>query len=87
MRTNFGRRKFIKTSIAGAAGMVILKDSRSVGAYLANEKLNIAMIGVCGQGESNTGGVAGENLVALLRRGRTAGGPGRKAVPQGQALC
>jgi hypothetical protein len=53
MRTAFGRRKFIKTSIVGAAGMVILKDSRSVGAYFANEKLNIASIGVCGQGESN----------------------------------
>ena len=82
MRTNFGRRKFIKTSIAGAAGMVILKDSRSVGAYLANEKLNIAMIGVCGQGESNTGGVAGENLVALCDADERRADPAGKRFPK-----
>jgi hypothetical protein len=49
----------------GAAGMLILKDSRSVAAYGANEKLHIAILGACGQGGSNTDAVAGENLVAL----------------------
>ena len=81
MRTVFGRRKFIKTSIVGAAGIVILKDSRSVGAYLANEKLNIASIGVCGQGESNLGAVGGENIVALCDADERRADPAGKRFP------
>ena len=65
MRAHCSRRKFIKASMASAAGIVILKDSRSVGAYVANEKLRIAIVGACGQGGSNTNNVSGENLVAL----------------------
>jgi hypothetical protein len=65
MRTNMHRRSFLKSSLLGTAGLVILKDARSAGAYQANEKLAIAIIGACGQGGSNTNAVAGENLVAL----------------------
>jgi predicted dehydrogenase len=65
MQTVFGRRKFIKTSIVGAAGIVILKDSRSVGAYPANEKLRIAGIGIGGQGGADLRNLSGENIVAL----------------------
>ena len=59
------RRKFMQASALGAAGIVILKDSRSLRGYWSNEKLSIASIGVCGQGESNLGNVGGENIVAL----------------------
>jgi hypothetical protein len=55
----------MKASALGAVGLVILKDSRSATAYAANEKLNIAIVGACGQGGSNTDAVSGENLVAL----------------------
>ena len=65
MQSRLGRRRFLEASLAGAAGLVILQDSRSARAYHANEKLNIAIIGACGQGGSNTAAVAGENLVAL----------------------
>ena len=65
MRTNIHRRSFLKSSLLGTAGLVILKDARSARAYQANEKLAIAIIGACGQGGSNTNAVAGENLVAL----------------------
>ncbi len=65
MKSHLNRRDFVKASALGSAGLLILKDSRSVGAYYANEKLNIAIIGACGQGESNTMNVASENLVAL----------------------
>lgn len=65
MPTYFDRRKFLQASVLGAAGFVILKDSRSARAYQANDKLRIAIVGACGQGGSNTGAVAGENLVAL----------------------
>jgi len=65
MPASLHRRKFIQASALGAASVVLLKDSGSARAYLANEKLNIASIGVCGQGEANLGGVGGENIVAL----------------------
>jgi Oxidoreductase family, NAD-binding Rossmann fold/Oxidoreductase family, C-terminal alpha/beta domain len=65
MQARLPRRSFLQASLAGAAGLVILKDSRSARGYQANEKLNIAIIGACGQGASNTAAVAGENLVAL----------------------
>ena len=65
MPTRLDRRRFIQSSLLGAAGIVILKDSRSARAYQANEKLRIAIVGACGQGGSNVGNVAGENLVAL----------------------
>lgn len=65
MRTHFHRRGFLKSSLLGTAGLVILKDARSARAYQANDKLSLAIIGACGQGGSNTNAVAGENLVAL----------------------
>jgi len=65
VNAHLSRRKFITASAIGATGLVILRDARSARASWANEKLNIAIIGACGQGESNTAAVAGENLVAL----------------------
>ena len=65
MSASVRRREFIKSAVAATAGMVILRDSRSARGYQANEKLQIAIIGACGQGRSNTDNVARENLVAL----------------------
>jgi hypothetical protein len=65
MQVKFSRRSFVKASMLGAAGIVVLRDSRCARAYYANQKLNIAVIGACGQGEGNTAAVAGESLVAL----------------------
>lgn len=65
MPARIRRRRFIQTSLAASAGIVILRDSRSVGAYQANEKLRIAIVGACGQGGSNAGQMGGENIVAL----------------------
>lgn len=57
MPTRFDRRRFIQSSVLGAAGIVILKNSRSARAYQANDKLRIAVVGACGQGGSNAGTV------------------------------
>ncbi len=65
MKTRFDRRCFVKSAAMGSAGLVILKDSRSAGAYHANEKLNLAIVGACGQGEWNTNNLASESIVAL----------------------
>jgi len=59
------RRTFLKRSVIGGLGLTVLRDSRSALGYQANEKLNVASIGVGGQGGGNTRSMAGENLVAL----------------------
>jgi hypothetical protein len=71
----------------GAAGLVILKDSGSAGAYRANEKLNLAIIGACGQGESNAAAVAGENLVALCDVDERRADATHKKYPQAKRFA
>ncbi len=57
------RRLFLKsTALAGAA---VLGAPAFVRALGANERLNIAMIGVGGRGGHNLGHMTGENIVAL----------------------
>jgi predicted dehydrogenase len=65
-RTN--RRQFLMHSAAAVGGASLLAGTRgSVYGYRANEKLNIAIVGVGGQGRShvNDGEVKKENVVAL----------------------
>ena len=68
MKTALNRRRFLSGAVAGGAGLLILRNSESVWGYQANEKLNIALIGLGARG----GGAhvksfprIGENLVAL----------------------
>ncbi len=63
----FTRRNFIQRSMIAGAGLVILRDRCLATAATANDKLNIAAIGVAGQGRSNIDNVAGlnQNLVAF----------------------
>ncbi len=61
-RTN--RRDFLKTSAVLGAG-VYFGVARGGRAVSANEKLNVACIGVGGRGGANVNGVAGENIVAV----------------------
>jgi predicted dehydrogenase len=67
MTTYHSRRRFLATATAGAAGCLILRNSRSAWSYQANEKLNIALIGV---GERGRGFISkvksmSQNLVAV----------------------
>ena len=50
MESRVNRRNFIKNAVGGIAGLAILRNSRSTCTYAANEKLNIALIGVGGRG-------------------------------------
>lgn len=50
MDSQINRRDFFKTAAYASFGMLILKDSRSAYSYQANEKLNIALVGVGGRG-------------------------------------
>jgi len=58
------RRDMLKTSAAVGAGFW-LGTSGVAQAQSANDKLNVACIGIGGRGGANVGGVSGENMVAL----------------------
>jgi len=45
------RRQFLRGAAAAGAGIVILANSRSAHSFAANEKLNVAIIGVGGRGK------------------------------------
>ncbi|MEO1842866.1 MAG: gfo/Idh/MocA family oxidoreductase, partial [Akkermansiaceae bacterium] len=62
MKTTSTRRGFLKSTTG--AGLLIC-SSRVAFGYQANERLNIAAIGVGGQGEGNVNNVSSENIVAL----------------------
>jgi len=59
------RRTFLRSVAWTGTGLVLLSDPRSVRGFAANEKLNIAGIGIAGRGGDDVRGVASENLVAL----------------------
>ncbi len=60
---NMHRRQFLGYSAAATAGLWI---TSGLGAQEGpNEKLNIAVIGIGGQGRSNLNGVSSQNIVAL----------------------
>ncbi len=59
------RREFLKRSTAFGAGLWIVGSGSSVLGKQANEKLNIAGIGVGGRGAGDLEGVQSENIVAL----------------------
>lgn len=67
MKTALNRRRFLATSAQAGAGLLILRNSKLAFGAEANSKLNIAGIGVGGQGRGQLDAFAhlGHNLVAL----------------------
>ncbi len=66
MHSGISRRVFLRTTALGGLGMLILKNSRSAYSYEANEKLDIALIGVGGRGTWFVDTIPHmENVVAL----------------------
>ena len=67
MSSRISRRGFVKGAAWGAAGWWILRDGRSVWSYQANDKLNLAVVGVGRRGSHHVKTVLrlGQNLVAL----------------------
>jgi predicted dehydrogenase len=64
MNRSLTRRRFLKSSAQAAAVFTILKAG-SARTYAANEKLNIAAIGVSGQGAGDIENLKSQNIVAL----------------------
>jgi len=67
MTCRMNRRGFLTSAATGAAGWLILQESRSAWSYQANEKLGIAVVGVGARGSYHLGAVPriGQNLVAV----------------------
>jgi hypothetical protein len=66
VKTPVSRRQFLKALSTTGSGLMILNSPASVWSAQANEKLNIALIGVGGRGEWFTSTIPRmENLVAL----------------------
>jgi predicted dehydrogenase len=58
------RRRFLASTLAAGTGFLICEPRVAFG-YPANERLNIAAIGVGGRGESNLSDVSDQSIVAL----------------------
>ena len=67
MMTRMNRRRFLAGAAAGGAGLLVLRNGASARSYQANEKLNIALVGVGSRGKHFVRAIPhiGENLVAL----------------------
>lgn len=67
MKGPHGRRNFLRKAAPAVAGLVLLRNSRSVSTAQANEKLNVALVGVGGRGKwfVDTLPTLGANVVAL----------------------
>ncbi|MHC4406439.1 MAG: Gfo/Idh/MocA family protein [Planctomycetota bacterium] len=66
MKSRMSRRGFLAGTVAGGAGLLILRNSRLAWSYQANEKLNVALVGVGGRGRWFVDTIPRmENVVAL----------------------
>lgn len=76
MKTQPTRRNFLRTAALGGAGLLVLPNSKLAFAYAANDKLNVAGIGIGGQGRGDLDNIAGAgaNLVALCDVDQKRGG-------------
>ncbi|MBI1903295.1 MAG: Gfo/Idh/MocA family oxidoreductase [Planctomycetia bacterium] len=87
MRRTLSRREFLeRSSLAGAAalgaGFFAAAGMTKAESRLANEKLNIAVVGIGGQGSYDLSNVASENIVALCDVDDQRGGPSFEKFPQ-----
>lgn len=85
------RREFLKAAVAAgtalpmAAARLCADDKPAAEPRSANEKLNLAVIGVAGRGGSNLEAVSGENIVALCDIDAGRLGPAKERFPQAAA--
>jgi hypothetical protein len=84
MKANCSRRNFLRTSTLSGTALLILPSSKLAFGASANNKLNVAGIGVGGQGRGDLDNVAGvgENIVALCDVDQKQAGDTFKKYPQ-----
>ena len=82
MATQCTRRRFFKNAALSGAGLVLLKDSRSARGFAANEKVNVALVGVSGRGSWFSDTMPSiSNVVAMCDVNERRAAPYFKAIP------
>ncbi len=66
MGEHWSRRQFLQTGALAGGGIALSGVKGLAKTFQANEKLNIAVVGVAGRGGDNLNGVQGQNIVALV---------------------
>ncbi len=83
MPSHVQRRDFLKSTAALGAGYWLgTSGVIARGAESPNEKLNLALIGIGGQGGDNLNGVSNQNIVALCDVDESRGGKGFEQFPR-----
>ncbi len=82
MQKKTTRRVFLQQAVLGGVGLSVGIRSALARTFAANEKLNIAIMGVAGQGEYNLNNVAGENIVAICDIDENRSAPARTRFPK-----
>jgi predicted dehydrogenase len=65
MAEQWSRRRFLQTGALAGGGLILSGTKGFARTTQANDKLNIAVVGVAGRGGDNLNGVASQNIVAL----------------------
>jgi len=88
MQTQFSRRSFLRSSAFCGAAFLLLPTARLARAYAANAKLNVAGIGVGGQGRGDLDNIArlGEHVVGLCDADRQRAGDVFQKYPRAKAF-
>ena len=81
------RRSLLRNAALGGAGLVLLADGRSARTYAANERVNLAIVGVSGRGSwfSDTMPKLA-NVVAMCDVNDRRAAPYYKAIPQAKTF-
>ena len=89
MKSFFNRRAFFRNTVLGGAGLLILQNSGSVRSYQANDKLNIALIGVGGRGRWFVGIIPklDTNVVALCDVNERKASLSFEEIPEAKKYC
>jgi len=83
MAAHLTRRTLLRNVALGGAGLVILRDSRSARSFAANDRVNVALVGVAGRGSwfSDTMPKLA-NVVAMCDVNERKAAPYFKAIPE-----
>jgi predicted dehydrogenase len=82
MKASLNRRDVLKGSVALGAGVFVNSLASAQAPKAPADKLNVAVIGLGGQGKSNLNGVSKENIVALCDVDDVRAGDAYERFPQ-----
>lgn len=77
------RRTVLRNAALGGVGLILLRDSRSARGFVANERVNVALVGVAGRGSWFSDTMPNiSNVVAMCDVNERKAAPYFKAIPE-----